>query len=88
MESSLVALPRAPHKETQCMLQIAAWCSQFTPSVFVDTHGVVLEVWASHRLFGGIAKLAAQIGQGMVAMGDRSLIGIAPHRWPRNYWPE
>ncbi len=78
MESSLVALPRAPQKETQCVLQIAAWCSQFTPSVSINAHGVVLEVSASLRLFGGIAKLTAQIRQGMVAMGYRALIGIAP----------
>ncbi len=78
MESSLVALPRVPQKEAQCVLQIAAWCSQFTPSVSINAHGVVLEVSASLRLFGGIAKLVAQIRQGMVAMGYRSLIGIAP----------
>ncbi len=78
MESSLVALPRAPQKETQCMLQIAAWCSQFTPSVSHVKHCVVLEVSTSLRLFGGIAKLAAQIRQGMVAMGYRALIGVAP----------
>jgi protein ImuB len=77
-ESSLVALPRAPQKEAQCVLQIAAWCSQFTPSVSINAHGVVLEVSASLRLFGGIAKLAAQIRQGMVAMAYRALIGIAP----------
>jgi protein ImuB len=78
MESSLVALPRDPQKETQCVLQIAAWCSQFTPSVSINTCGVVLEVSASLRLFGGITKLAALIRQGMVAMGYRALIGIAP----------
>ena len=78
MESSLVALPRAPQKETQCVLQIAAWCSQFTPLVSHAKHCVVLEVSASLRLFGGIAKLAAQVRQGMVAMGYRALIGIAP----------
>lgn len=78
MESSLVALPRAPQKETHCVLQIAAWCSQFTPSVSHAKHCVVLEVSASLRLFGGIAKLTAQVRQGMVAMGYRALIGIAP----------
>jgi protein ImuB len=78
MESSLVALPRAPQKEAQCVMQIAAWCSQFTPSVSINAHGVVLEISASLRLFSGIAKLAALIRQGMVAMGYRALIGIAP----------
>lgn len=78
MESSLVALPRAPQKEAHCVQQIAAWCSQFTPSVSISAHGVVMEVAASIRLFGGIAKLASLIRQGMVAMGYRALIGIAP----------
>jgi protein ImuB len=78
MEASLIAIPRAPKKEAQCLQQIAAWCSQFTPSVSVSERGVVMEVSASLRLFDGIARLAALIRQGMTAMGYRGLIGIAP----------
>jgi protein ImuB len=78
MEASLIAIPRAPQKEAQCLQQIAAWCSQFTPSVSVSERGVVMEVSASLRLFDGIARLAAQIRQGMTAMGYRGLIGVAP----------
>jgi protein ImuB len=78
MEASLVAIPRAPKKEAQCLKQIAAWCSQFTPSVSVSERGVVMEVSASLRLFDGIARLAAQIRKGITAMGYRGWIGIAP----------
>jgi len=78
MEASLIAIPRAPQKEAQCLKQIAAWCSQFTPSVSIGERGVVMEVSASLRLFAGIAALAAQIRKGMRAMGYRGLIGIAP----------
>lgn len=78
MEASLIATPRAPQKEVQCLQQIAAWCSQFTPSVSVSGRGVVMEVSTSLRLFGGIATLTAQIRKGIKAMGYRGLIGIAP----------
>lgn len=78
MDALLIALPRAPDKEAQCVRQIAAWCAQFTPSVSLHARGVVLEVSASLRLFGGIAKLVTRIRQGMVAMGYRALIGVAP----------
>ena len=78
MEASLIAIPRAPKKEALCLQQIAAWCSQFTPSVSLSERGVVMEVSASLRLFDGIAKLTAQIRQGITAMGYRGLIGIAP----------
>jgi protein ImuB len=78
MEASLIAIARAPEKETQSIKQIAAWCSQFTPAVSIDGHGLLLEVAGSLKLFGGIAKLAAQIRKGMATLGYHALIGIAP----------
>ena len=51
MESSLVALPRAPQKEAQCVLQIAAWCSQFTPSVSIKAvYCLIKHPWGSVKM--------------------------------------
>jgi protein ImuB len=83
MEAALLAIPRAPQKEQQALQQIAVWLAQFTPMVAVhpdvDRAGVVLEVSASLRLFGGIGLLTATIRRGIAAMGYRALFGVAPN---------
>lgn len=48
------------------------WCLQFTPRVALLDEGVVAELQASHRLFGGAAPLAQRIQTEAQALGCRA----------------
>ena len=48
---------------------LAWWCLQFTPRVALLDEGVVAELQASHRLFGGPATLVQRITSEALAHG-------------------
>jgi len=65
--------------ETEALLGIAAWVMQFTPNVALEFPDVVLlEVSASLKLFGGLARIAGDLREGLVAMGFAASISVAP----------
>jgi protein ImuB len=78
LAGNLRVLVRDPAAEREALERLAAWAGQFTPMVAVEEQGIVLEVRASLRLFGGHAKLAAAVRQGMRALGLRAALGVAP----------
>lgn len=64
--------------EREALERIAAWAAQFTPMVAVEAQGVVLEIGASLKLFGGHARLCAAIRQGIRDLGFQATLGVAP----------
>ncbi len=65
--------------ETEALLGIAAWAMQCTPNVALDFPDLVLlEVSGSLKLFGGPARIAARLRQGLTAMGYSARLAAAP----------
>lgn len=52
---------------------LALWAMQFTPRVALADEGVVMEVGASLRLFGGARRLAARVRAEAVPLGVRHI---------------
>ncbi|HUI99453.1 MAG TPA: DNA polymerase Y family protein, partial [Usitatibacter sp.] len=75
---NLRIVARDPHAEKETLERLAAWAGQFTPMASVETQGISLEVEPSLRLFGGHARLAAAVRQGVRELGLRAALGIAP----------
>jgi protein ImuB len=78
LAGNLRVLLRDAAAEREALERLAAWAGQFTPMVSVEEQGIVLEVQASLRLFGGHAKLAAAVRQGVRTLGLRAALGVAP----------
>ncbi len=87
----LAVRPRDPAGETEALLGLAAWATQFTPSVALEfpdarfphaqlssTHTLVLEIEASLKLFGGTAPILATARRELAAMGFTARIASAP----------
>ena len=61
---------REPLAETTALLGVAAWCSQFTPSISLELPAtVLLEVSGSLRLFKGLPAILRAHRTGLAAMG-------------------
>lgn len=80
----------SPDQEALDALSLAWWASQFTPRVALLDEGVVMEVHASRRLFGGSQNLmrlvvqgAAHLGWGRWACGPTALATLARARHGR-----
>jgi protein ImuB len=76
--ATLRVVARDLQAERETLEHLAAWAGQFTPMVSVEAQGIALEVQASVTLFGGHAKLAAQVRSGVRALGLRAALGVAP----------
>jgi protein ImuB len=83
----LLLRDRDPALEHDTLTQAANWALQFTPSVSLQNPprddqpaaaGLLLEVAASLRLFGGLPSLQARLREGLARLGLRSTIGCAP----------
>lgn len=54
--------PHDPHADRVALLQLAAWCEQFSPSVGIEPpDNLCLDVSGLARLFGGEDRLAQQV---------------------------
>lgn len=75
----LDARERDPGAERTLLDNLATWAIQFTPQVCLDPPaGLVLEIEASLRLFGGIAALRQRILEGCQQQGLSVQTAIAP----------
>jgi protein ImuB len=75
----LLLRPRAPQLEAATLAELAQWAGRFTPHVSLDPPGgLVLEVSASLRLFGGLPALARTVAAGVGALGLQAHIAGAP----------
>jgi protein ImuB len=67
------------HAEAEALGQVAGWLLQFTPCTSLQPpDGVLLEVEASLRLFGGHDRLAALIRTGLAELGFGVRLASAP----------
>ncbi|MGE5794818.1 MAG: Y-family DNA polymerase [Bacteroidota bacterium] len=79
----LVIHPRNRAEETECLLGLAGWAAQYTPSVALelpptDNAALALEVSGSLRLFRGLERIAADLRDGCARMGFTALVAAAP----------
>jgi len=74
----LVVQPRDLAREHAAIHSLACWAMQFTPTVTLEPSGVLLEVQASLRLFGGLPLLWKQLAAGTRMLGFQVAMSWAP----------
>ncbi|MGO9134325.1 MAG: Y-family DNA polymerase, partial [Methylovirgula sp.] len=75
----LVCCPADPAAEAQTLTDITDWCRRFTPLAARDApDGVMLDVTGAAHLFGGEAKLIAEIEAALAAQGFAARAALAP----------
>ncbi len=75
----LVVHSRNPAEETECLLGLAGWAAQYTPSVALELpDGLALEISGSLRLFRGLERIAAGLREGCARMGFTVRVAAAP----------
>ena len=78
LTETLVSLPREPLRETALLQRLAEQISELTPNVHIDAQfGVLLEITASVRLFGGLAALQQRAQDIAAAMSLRAHVIVA-----------
>src|SRR5690606_34375876 len=79
LAGELAVLQRDTAAEEQALRNLACWALQFTPGVVLQAgEGLLLEVAATLRLHGGLARLLARLRQGLAELGYRAETGVAP----------
>ncbi len=69
-----------PAKEATALAGIAAWASQFTPTIsLASTDEVLIEIDGCLRLFGGLRPLSGRIRAGLAELGYRAIVAVAPN---------
>jgi protein ImuB len=71
-------LPREPQRETEFVRLLALALARYSPQLVVQPDGVLLEVAASLRLFGGVRALLAQVQATARDCGAHPRIALAP----------
>lgn len=74
----LGAFVRDPKAEEKALERLAGWAAQFSPRLAREPQGVVFEVGASRRLFGGLDALLDQVRGELGTLGYRHALGVAP----------
>ncbi len=81
----LIIRERDVSREQQALHQVAGWTLQFTPRVSLQSPtpdradaGLLLDIEASLRLFGGLDALLERIRVGLASLGFSARIGCAP----------
>jgi len=70
---------RNPAKEMKALAGIAAWATQFTPTVsLASANEVLIEISGCLRLFGGLRPLSGRIRAGLAELGYRAVVVVAP----------
>jgi protein ImuB len=78
LAGDLKCVDRDEGAEREALERLAGWATQFTPAVSLEPSGLMLEVEASLKLFGGLAKLLSTLRGGIRALGLQATMGIAP----------
>jgi protein ImuB len=78
LAGNLRCVDRDEAAEREALERLAGWAAQYTPAVSIEPGGLVLEVEASVRLFGGLARLLSALRGGVRALGLQATLGIAP----------
>ena len=69
---------REAEREAAFVQQLALALSRYTPQVAVEPDGVLLEVHASLRLFGGLRSLVRQVRHTAGSWGAHARLAVAP----------
>ncbi|HVY05350.1 MAG TPA: DNA polymerase Y family protein [Burkholderiales bacterium] len=70
---------RNPAKEARALAGIAAWATQFTPTVsLASANEVLIEISGCLKLFGGLRRLSGRIRNGLAELGYGATVVIAP----------
>ena len=70
---------RDERSEAAALKSIALWAGQWTPTISIEPSGcVLLEVAGALGYFGGLDRLLARIGAGLVEIGFPGAIAVAP----------
>ncbi len=76
---SIEVIARREDCERRALEALATWCGQFTPALSLSPpDGLLLEVGASLRLFGGAEPLLQCVREGVRALGYRPRLALAP----------
>jgi protein ImuB len=79
LAAGLTLIEHDPRLERAALEQVAGWLLQFTPATSLQPpEGVLLEVEASLRLFGGLGRLLARIREGLAELGFAVRLADAP----------
>jgi protein ImuB len=77
--AGLQPLPRMPLREAALLQLLALALGRYTPQLVVRAgEGLLLDVGASLRLFGGLRPLVQQLRSDMAATGVSARLGVAP----------
>lgn len=82
--SSLVVMEQDPNEEMKALHGAAYAALRFTPNIVVQHSGLVAEVSASLKLFGGLKKLCQLLIRSVAAQGLQLCAGVAPT--PKGAW--
>jgi len=74
----VVQIPRDVARETAFVESLTHALSALTPNLLPEPDGVLLEVQASLRLFGGVRRLLREARRIACAQGASAVIGLAP----------
>lgn len=76
--ADIVFIPRDTGSEADAVVEAALWALHFTPQVSLLPNGLLLNVSASLRLFGGLDALAEQLRSGVIELGFAPQLASAP----------
>ncbi|MDB5773109.1 MAG: putative polymerase [Burkholderia sp.] len=76
--ANIVFIPRDTLIEAGAVVETALWALHFTPQVSLLSNGLLLDVSASLRLFGGHDALVEQLRNGVHELGLTPQLGSAP----------
>lgn len=71
-------IARDTASEEQAVIEGAHWALHFTPQVAPRSFGLLMDITASRRLFGGTDAIAGQMRQGLDELGLAAQIAAAP----------
>ena len=79
LTSQLHIRTRDPAKEAKALAGIAAWATQFTPTIsLASPNEILIEISGCLRLFGGVRRLSGRIRAGLAQLGYRASVVLAP----------
>ena len=65
--------------EATALASLAAWAGQFTSLVSLESgRGLLMEIAGSLELFGGLERLREEIRHGLVGLGYKASLAVAP----------
>jgi protein ImuB len=76
--ADIVFIPRDIGSEANAVVEAALWALHFTPQVSLLPNGLLLDVSASLRLFGGHDALVGQLRGGVLELGFTPQLASAP----------